>query len=207
MKCKDIIIVGGFIEIIELCESLDYNIVGIIDRKDVEEMYGYPVIGDDEKFKEIQLNYNGIQLILTPDKPSLRSKLYNIYRECNFLYPQIISSAAQISKSAKIGDGTVIQAACNVSSEAMIGNFVKLNTFSNVMHNATINDFTTIAPNAVILGHVDIGSHCYIGSNSTILPYIKIADGVTIGAGAIVTKHIEEPGIFVGNPARRISQA
>lgn len=207
MTNKDIIVVGGFIEIIELCESLDYSIVGIIDRNGALEMYGYPVIGDDEKFKEIHQNYKGIKLILTPDKPSLRNEIYNFYRECNFLYPQIISPLAQISKSAKIGVGTVIQSACNVSSETVIGKFVKLNTFSNVMHNSTINDFTTIAPNAVILGHVDIGSHCYIGSNSTILPYIKIADEVTIGAGAIVTKNIEVPGVYAGNPAKRISQA
>ena len=48
-----------------------------------------------------------------------------------------------------------------------------------------------------------IGNHVSLGSNSTIMP-VNICDNVVIGAGAVVTKDITEPGIFVGNPARRL---
>ena len=48
-----------------------------------------------------------------------------------------------------------------------------------------------------------IGYRCRIGSNVTILP-VFIGDDVTIGAGSVVTKDIREPGIYAGNPARRI---
>jgi len=41
-----------------------------------------------------------------------------------------------------------------------------------------------------------------IGSNATILP-VTIAPGTVIGAGAVVTRDIDEPGVYVGNPARR----
>ena len=44
---------------------------------------------------------------------------------------------------------------------------------------------------------------CRIGSNVTLLP-VKICDDVTIGAGSVVTKDIVEPGIYAGNPTRRI---
>ena len=42
-----------------------------------------------------------------------------------------------------------------------------------------------------------------IGSNTTILP-VNICDNVVIGAGAVVTKNITEPGVYVGNPAKKI---
>ncbi len=42
-----------------------------------------------------------------------------------------------------------------------------------------------------------------IGSNATILP-VKICAGAVVGAGAVVTKDISQPGIYAGNPARKI---
>lgn len=48
-----------------------------------------------------------------------------------------------------------------------------------------------------------IGNKVSIGSNATIMP-VSICDHVIIGAGAVVTKDIEEPGIYVGNPAKKL---
>jgi len=48
-----------------------------------------------------------------------------------------------------------------------------------------------------------IGNNVSIGTNSTILP-VRICDNTVIGAGAVVTKDINEPGIYAGNPARKI---
>jgi acetyltransferase-like isoleucine patch superfamily enzyme len=46
-----------------------------------------------------------------------------------------------------------------------------------------------------------IGNRVYIGSGATILP-IAICDDVVIGAGAVVTRDIDKPGSYAGNPAR-----
>jgi acetyltransferase-like isoleucine patch superfamily enzyme len=48
-----------------------------------------------------------------------------------------------------------------------------------------------------------IGNNVSIGSNATILP-VSVCDHVVIGAGAVVTKDINEEGIYAGNPAKRI---
>ena len=47
----------------------------------------------------------------------------------------------------------------------------------------------------------NIGNHVSIGSNATILP-VSICDRVVIGAGAVVTKNIDVPGVYIGNPAK-----
>lgn len=46
-----------------------------------------------------------------------------------------------------------------------------------------------------------IGDRVSIGSNATILP-VNICSDVVIGAGSVVTKTIDQPGIYAGNPAR-----
>ena len=48
-----------------------------------------------------------------------------------------------------------------------------------------------------------IGNNVLIGSNATILP-VSICDDVIIGAGSVVTKDISKPGVYVGNPAKKI---
>lgn len=46
-----------------------------------------------------------------------------------------------------------------------------------------------------------IGNRVSIGSHSTLLP-VAICDDVVIGAGSVVTRDIEAPGVYAGNPAR-----
>ena len=48
-----------------------------------------------------------------------------------------------------------------------------------------------------------VGDRVSIGSNATILP-VSICDDVVIGAGAVVTKSITKPGVYAGNPARKL---
>ncbi len=200
-----IIIVGGFIEIIEMCEEDNINIEGIFDNCNQQQMHSYKVFGNDHDAKNLYNELKKYSLIITPDLPNTRKKLKLLYEDYGYIFSSLISSRAKISKSASIGNGTIIQSGTNISSEVIIGDFVKVNCSANIMHNSTVGDFSTVAPNAVILGHVNIGIGCYIGSNATILPNINICDNVTIGAGAVVTRSIAESGsVYAGVPAVKI---
>jgi sugar O-acyltransferase (sialic acid O-acetyltransferase NeuD family) len=202
---KKVIIVGGFHEIIELCEELDFNIIGIFDNNLKDQFLGYKILGGDKEAETLLDSYKEIPLIITPDSPTVRSRLFQFYSKLGYSFETIISKNARISKSAKIGKGTIIQDGVNVSANTIIGKFVKLNTGCNVMHDCIINDFVTIAPNAVILGKISIGEGSYIGANSTILPNTKIGSSIIIGAGAVVTKDIIEANAkFAGIPARKL---
>jgi hypothetical protein len=55
---------------------------------------------------------------------------------------------------------------------------------------------------------IRIGNHVTIGAGAIILPGVKIEDHVLIGAGAVVIKdsHLKFGEIWVGNPAKCISQ-
>ena len=204
---KKIILVGGFIEIIELCEENNIEIVGIVDNEKVGSFLSLPIVGNDMNINEWKVNHLDIKLIITPDLPAIRKKLVLIYKTHDFLFAKIISESSRISKSSIIKDGVVVQAGVNISSEVFVGEFVKINNNANIMHNVSIGDFTTIAPNAVLLGYVKIGESCYIGANATILPHITICDNVIVGAGAVVTKNIETPfTTYTGAPASQLKK-
>ncbi len=204
MNKNKIIIVGAFVEVIELAEELNYEIVGLVDDKKNNEYKGYPILLNDSDGSVLNKKYSGCRIVITPDMPFVRKKLFDRYKNAGFEFENIISASSKISKSSIIGKGIIIQHGVNVSSEVIIKDFVKLNTSSNVMHNSNIGNFSTIAPNAVVLGNVKIGDNCYIGSNATILPNISICSDVVIGAGAVVVKDIIVPGVYVGMPAIKI---
>lgn len=201
---KDIILIGAFHEMVELCEDSGLRIAGIIDNECKGDYYGYPVIGTDADAAQIHLEYPECCAVLTPDPPGTRRKLVGIYRAAGFSFINVIHPGATVSRYARIGEGTIIQNGVNVSANCTIGSFCKLNTRCNVMHDNVIGDFTTIAPNAVLLGYVSVGSMSYIGANSTVLPNCHIGNDVMIGAGAVVTKDVVDTLVMAGVPARII---
>ena len=116
----------------------------------------------------------------------------------------------------KIGDNSFIGPFCEIQKDVIIGNSVRIQSHSFICENTFIDDETFIAHGVMFTNDkfhngelskdylpTHIGKRCRIGSNVTLLP-VKICDDVTIGAGSVVTKDISEPGIYVGNPARRI---
>jgi acetyltransferase-like isoleucine patch superfamily enzyme len=113
-----------------------------------------------------------------------------------------IGPFVEIQKDVKIGQKTKIQ------SHAFICELVSIGDHCFISHGVMfINDlFKSGAPadgKKELWKATVVGNHVSIGSNATILP-VQIADHVVIGAGSVVTRNITEPGIYAGNPARKI---
>lgn len=53
----------------------------------------------------------------------------------------------------------------------------------------------------------DIDGDLFVGANSVLLGPLKIKGPVTIGALTLVSSDIDEPGVYVGMPARRLPDA
>lgn len=203
---KKVIIVGGFHEIIELCELAGVEILGIIDSNLLDYFMGIKILGNDDDAEKIYKNNSDVPVLLTPDAPTIRKKISILYNSIGFKFTNLISPNSIISKSAIIGTGVVLQSGTNISASVKIDDFVKINSFANIMHDSIVGKYTTIAPNAVLLGRVIIGESCYIGANSTILPNISIGSNSIVGAGSVVTKNVPPFSIVVGNPAKILKQ-
>ena len=108
----------------------------------------------------------------------------------------------EIQKTVTVGARTRIQ------SHSFICELVDIGQDCFVGHGVMfINDlFAEGGPargNKSLWKSTRIGDRVSIGSNATILP-VQICDDVVIGAGATVTRNIERPGVYAGNPARFI---
>ena len=124
----------------------------------------------------------------------------NLY-QCKIGDNSFIGPFVEIQKSVAIG------ANCRIQSHTFICELVRIGNHCFISHGVMfINDpFKNGEPENDIKKwkETKIGDNVSIGSNATILP-VTITDQVVIGAGSVVTKDITEPGIYAGNPARRI---
>jgi maltose O-acetyltransferase len=51
---------------------------------------------------------------------------------------------------------------------------------------------------------IGIGDNVWLGGGVIVCPGVTIGENSVIGAGAVVTRDITEPGVYAGNPARRL---
>lgn len=127
----------------------------------------------------------------------------NLY-ECSIDDDCFIGPFVEIQRNVKIGKR------CKIQSHTFICELVTVGNDCFISHGGMfINDLFSIGRPASgkreMWKSTVIGNNVLIGTNATILP-VRIVDGVVIGAGSVVTKDITKPGIYAGNPARKIRE-
>jgi acetyltransferase-like isoleucine patch superfamily enzyme len=127
------------------------------------------------------------------------------------LYECTIGDDCFIGPFVEIQKGVIVGSRTRVQSHTMICELVEIGEDCFIGHGVMfIND--TFATGGPARGRRDlwratrIASNVTIGSNATIMP-VSICANTVIGAGAVVTRDIEKPGIYAGNPARFLRQA
>jgi len=93
----------------------------------------------------------------------------------NFIPVSIISPAAYIAKSAKIGAGCYIGANATISTNAIIKNHCSINLNATIGHDSELEENVVVLPGARISGNVKIGESTLVGANAF------IHQGVTVG--------------------------
>ena len=145
------------------------------------------------------------------------------------IYPEVqvgdnghIRSYVELRNDTIIGDDCYIDSGVRSSGECIIGSRVTLRYDSIIAKRTKIMDDVFIAPQlmteninhlGVPVGGAQIGVgvwdrekpfRVFIGTNVTLAAGITICPNVVIGSKANVRKSITEPGVYLGNPARKL---
>lgn len=110
----------------------------------------------------------------------LRKKIFSHYTERGVKFANLISSSANISQSAHIGDGNIIEGNVYVAPHARVGdnNFISYSVV--VGHHSSIGHHNLFAPGVTMAGLVSIADECVFPTG------VNFADRVRIGSRVIV---------------------
>jgi acetyltransferase-like isoleucine patch superfamily enzyme len=121
-----------------------------------------------------------------------------------------------------IGDNTFIGPFVEIQKDVTIGKNCRIQSHAFICEMVSIGDNCFISHGAMFINYLfkngklsggdkslwagtKIGNNVIIGTNATVLP-VSIVDNVVIGAGSVVTKDITEPGVYAGNPVRKLRE-
>jgi sugar O-acyltransferase (sialic acid O-acetyltransferase NeuD family) len=119
-------------------------------------------------------------------------------------FTHIHPSVQILGDDVEINEGSIICAGTIITTNVKIGKHAHLNLQTTIGHDCEIGDYFTTAPGAKISGNCKIYDCVYVGTNASIKEKISIHSLTTIGSNATVVKNIEEPGIYVGVPSKKI---
>ena len=124
-----------------------------------------------------------------------------------------IMSHCKIGKHCNIGQNVVI------SPDVILGDNVKIQNNVSIYTGVTCDDDVFLGPSCVFTNVINprsavnrkaeylkthVGKGASVGANATIVCGHDIGKFAFIGAGAVVTKHVPDYALVVGNPARQM---
>ncbi len=135
-----------------------------------------------------------------------------IMEGCEIGDETVVEHFVLLKKGTKIGNNCYVDSYVRSSGDNLIGDNVTLRFGSTIAREVIIKNNAFISPNVMTIYSTHegkkmpgtiIGERAHVGTAAVIGPSINIGDDVVIGAMAFVSKHCEEPGIYLGVPAKK----
>jgi sugar O-acyltransferase (sialic acid O-acetyltransferase NeuD family) len=210
---EPILLIGGGLHCKSCIDVIEqegrFDIKGIIDKKEKigSMLLGYPVIATDEDIPELAKKCSNFFVTVGDvNSFSVRNRIFGRLKDLGLSLPAIVSPLSYVSKYATVGEGTILFPFVIVDIETTIGNNCIINHGAILAHEVTVGDNCHISGNCAV-GKCTIGHDTFIGANTFVNNGIEIAPYCVIGAGSVVIRSITEPGVYAGNPARKIKDS
>ncbi len=184
--------------LLSLLEKLGVVVNGIYDDnfQSEENIFCVPLLGN---FADVPESGH---LIIASGSPETRSRW--VTKFANIDQQKYIDPTAFVDTRVELAEGVHVLGHAYINCAARIGRHVLLNTKCLVEHESEIGEFSHLAVGAIVCGRCQIGARVYIGAGAVVKDRVKICSDVMLGAGAVAVSDINEPGTYVGVPARKI---
>lgn len=122
-----------------------------------------------------------------------------------FTFASYISSKAFVWDKTKVGENSFVFEHNVIQPFVSIGENCVLWSGNHVGHRSNIFNNSFVTSHCVISGYCTIGENSFLGVNSTIIDNISIAEFTLVGAGSLVNRNTDPYGVYIGSPARKIT--
>lgn len=185
----------------DIARQMGYDDIRFLDdNTDIKDCGGYPLVGKSGDFADFHCGF-----FVAIGNPVVRQRISEGLEAAGKKIVTLIHPNAVIAEQVSIGTGTVVVAGAVINPCTTIGKGSIVNTCASVDHDCVIGDYAHISIGAHVAGTATIGERTWIGAGATVSNNLSICSDCMIGAGAVVVRNIEEPGTYVGVPAKRVA--
>ncbi len=188
---------GGHAEsLVDILErQREYEIAGYVvnDEAPEKERCFYPILGNDGDLYRIYQSgiTNAAIGIGYLGKSDIRERLWVTLKRIGFRLPVVCDPSAILSKSVRIGEGSMIGKGAILNVNVSVGKMCIINTGAVLEHDCQVGDFSHISVGTVLCGEVTVGRSVLVGANATVIQCISIGDRAIVGAGTVIRKKVE----------------
>jgi len=181
------------------------KVVFFDDFSNEKEVNGFEILGNsnDIIFEFEKKSFDELLIGIGYKHLTIRKQLFE--RFSAFIpFGKIIHSTSWVDSTANVNKGCIIYPSCSVDANTEIGANTILNIACTVAHDTVVGKHSFLSPRVALAGFINIGEMCILGINSTVIDNVTIVSKTQLGGGTVVTKNIENNGLYVGNPHRFI---
>lgn len=188
-------------------DRIKLQVVGILDD-DLKLLHkrfcGVPVLGTTNDLPKFKKRFDEVLIGVGATKDTdARSALYDRVIKAGFKLASVISAAAYVAPSAKLGQGVIVMPLALVNAGATLEDNVFINSGTLVEHDSYIGQSSFLSPGVVTSGYTVVGRNTFIGGGTCIRGKVTIGFNVTVGLGSVIVKDIPNSVVCSGNPAHR----
>lgn len=131
-----------------------------------------------------------------------RQQVFNELIAAGIPFAQFVHPAAYVDDSAVLQPGVFVSPGCVLDLNVQLEPNVFLYPGCIVAHDTRVGAHSMLAPGVRLAGRVRVGERCFLGIGTTVMDGLTLAAEVRTGAGAVLVRSLDEPGTYVGVPAR-----
>lgn len=175
------------------------------------QLMGYPIIGGDTELamlraQGVELAFIGVGAVSSAGT-RVRQRLFREAVRLGFDFPRLVHDRAIVSRSARVGSGSVVMGGAVISAAVQVGNNVTIYSGAVVEHDSVIADHAHLSPGVQLAGAVIVGEGVFVGIGASIIQGVRVGAWATVGAGAVVVSDVPEGAVVIGVPAHILKKA
>ncbi|MDX1932487.1 MAG: hypothetical protein SFU56_07765 [Capsulimonadales bacterium] len=200
---RDLILLGDGVHGAEMAEIVErinrttptWNLLGYVTGREIpteRERNGYPVLGPRTVLDDYP------EAFLVPD---------NEWRHEDIPGDRLVSlidPSVFVSRTARIGAGSVLYPHGFVGLNARLGNRTFCLSGCVINHDVVLEDRVVLASDVSLAGSVFVEEGVYLGQSCTVRQYVRIGRHSVIGMGSVVLRDVPPGTVIVGNPGRAL---
>lgn len=136
---------------------------------------------------------------------TLRRDRYLNAKARGYGFISYVSSRASTWPDLILGENCLIYERAIIQPFVAIGNNTIIRSGAHVSYRCEIGEHVYIGAEVALAGNVQVGDQSILGVGSVIKDGVHLAERSIVAPGAVVFENTEPGGLYIGNPARRMS--